>query len=451
MSNPCLSLSRGSMLAVALGLPLLLGAGSCPQRPNPIIFVHGGSGSGGQFESQAMRFESNGYPADYVRVLEYDSSVPLTTNPANMAVVHAALDDLIAEIQDETGASQVDLMGHSLGTFVSQSYLSTPSRAANVAHYVNIDGATATALPGGVPTLAIWAGTGTPGREITGATNVVVADQTHIQSATSEESFIEMYKFLRGRAPFTSHILPEIRPKVSGRVTAFPQNTGLDGATLAVWVVDGATGERVFDHPLETYAIGPDGDFGPFKAWFGVHYEFEVSRPGEVTINYFYEPFIHTDDLVRLNVALGLAPFIATGPNHVALTVVRFKEFWGDRGAENDVLEINGTDVINPTVFATNSIGAASSAYFAFDTSPVPPPLVGPPDGLTDLNYIPFPFGAPLAFLTASDLYIPTAPPGTVSVHVVPRGKVGEDVTVNVPNLPSTTNRMVVQLNDFEQ
>ncbi len=39
----------------------------------PIVFVHGGAGSGAQFESQAMRFTSNGYPADRIRVLEYNS------------------------------------------------------------------------------------------------------------------------------------------------------------------------------------------------------------------------------------------------------------------------------------------------------------------------------------------------------------------------------------------
>ena len=63
---------------------------------------------------------------------------------------------------------------------------------------------------------------------------------------------------------------------------------------------------------------------------------------------------------------------------------------------------------------------------------------------------IPFPFG-PLAFLTAQDLFIPTDPEGTVSVRVVPRGVAEDEVTVNVPNLPSSTNRVVVQLNDFEQ
>jgi hypothetical protein len=34
------------------------------RRQWPIIFVHGGSGSGAQFESQAWRFASNGYPLE---------------------------------------------------------------------------------------------------------------------------------------------------------------------------------------------------------------------------------------------------------------------------------------------------------------------------------------------------------------------------------------------------
>jgi pimeloyl-ACP methyl ester carboxylesterase len=431
-------------LLSALFLPFLLGTGSC-HKLNPIIFVHGGSGSGAQFESQALRFTSNGYPQDHIAVLEYDSSQINAILPD----VLASLDDLIAELQAETGAAQVDLMGHSLGTFVSQTYLSTPERAAKVAHYVNIDGGTADAPPGGVPTLALWAGTGTPGREIVGATNVVIPNQTHIQTAVSEESFFEMFHFLRGRAPFTTHVLPQLRPRISGRVTAFPQNVGLDGATLEVWLVDGATGERIGSEPRHTYAIGPDGGFGPFKAFYGFHYEFSVQREGLVDIDYFYEPFIRSDHLVRLNVADGLAPFITQSADHVDVTVLRFKEFWGDRGAENDVIEINGTNVVNPTVFATNTIGAASAAYFAFDTSPgLPPP--GPPDMMTDLDFIPIPFGA-LFFLTASDLYIPTSPPDPVTVEVVPRGDFGAARTLTLRNVPSSQARLVAQFNDFEQ
>ena len=125
-----------------------------------MIFVHGGFGSGAQFESQKMRFTSNGYPRSYVRVVDYDSTFTVNTR----ADVHAKIDALVAELQRQTGKPKVDILGHSLGTSIMHEYLtSSAARAANVGHYVNIDGRTAAAPPGGVPTLAIWAGRGTPG------------------------------------------------------------------------------------------------------------------------------------------------------------------------------------------------------------------------------------------------------------------------------------------------
>jgi len=420
--------------------PLLLGFGSCDKDLNPIIFVHGYSGSGAQFESQAMRFASNGYPPDYIAVVEYDSALVF---PDQIEVVHAKIDAQIEKFKTELGVEQVDLMGHSRGTTVSHDYLSFPDRAANVAHYVNIDGRTSDAPPGGVPTLALWAGAvyRPVQPEIVGAINVTIPNQEHVEVATSEESFLEMYKFLRGHKPMTTKIIPQIKPKVSGRATIFPANVGLDGATLDIWLVDGDTGARIGSAPKATYAIDSVGNFGPFDACYGAHYEFALQRPGEVGINYFFEPFVRSDQLVRLNVALDLAPWIVSSDNHVALTVTRNKEFWGDRGAENDVLAINGTDVINPITAPSGAVGKASSAFFLFDVGS---------DGVSHLDMVPLPFPY-LGFLTGADLYIPTQPPGTVSVLTVPRGDVDAARTVNVPNTPSTQVRIVVQLNDFEQ
>jgi len=425
---------------VALLVPLLLGFGSCRRDLHPIIFVHGGSGSGAQFESQAMRFASNGYPEKYIAVVEYDSGN--LDFPEDLPIVHAEIDARIAELQAALNVEQVDLMGHSRGTTVSHAYLADPARAAKVAHYVNIDGRSADAPPGGVPTLALWAGAvDRPVQgEIVGATNITVPNQEHIEVATSEEAFFHMYHFLRGREPLTTGILPQIRPRVSGRATLFPDNVGLDGATLEIWRVDGDTGERVGPHPRATYEIGPDGSWGPFKAWYGAHYEFVLLREGELALHYFYEPFLRTDTLVRLNVAEGLAPFIESSPDHTALTVVRFKEFWGDRGPENDVLAIDGTDVMNPVVAPSGAVGAASSAYFAFDVGS---------DGVSNLTSIPFPF-AFIPFLTGSDLYIPAAPAGSIEIETVPRGDFDAARTIHVRNIPSTEGRVVVQLYDFE-
>jgi pimeloyl-ACP methyl ester carboxylesterase len=428
-----------SALAV-IGIFFTAPAADAKPKLNPIIFVHGGSGSASQFESQAMRFTSNGYPHRYITALEYDSSSIGDILPQ----VLAELDALIAELQASTGREQVDLLGHSLGTFVSQTYLATPARAANVAHYVNIDGASAPAPPGGVPTLALWAGAAPPIGSITGAINVTLPDQEHVESATSAESFFEMYHFFRGEAPATTDIVPEPPGQVTieGRADFFPENTGVDGATLEIWEVDADTGFRQGNEPVATRQIDATGNWGPIdEVKGGRHYEFALLREGEIDVRYFYEPFLRSDHLVRLNLGEGLAPFIDSSDDHVAVTVLRNKEFCGDLGAGSDVLLVDGTDVINTTTAPCVSIGGSAAAFFVFDDFS---------DGVSNVTSIPFPF-AFLSFLTATDLFIPTDPPGTVSVVTDPRNGIGVPRTVNVPNVPSTEARLVIQSNDFEQ
>ncbi len=120
------------------------------------MFVHGFAGSASQFESQAMRFESNGYPAGYISAFEYDSAGGLSPQFPPASILDG-VDQVVDAALMNTGADKVDLVGHSLGTRVSQAYLkSSPERAAKIAHYVNIDGQAATELPGGVPTLSLW-------------------------------------------------------------------------------------------------------------------------------------------------------------------------------------------------------------------------------------------------------------------------------------------------------
>ena len=407
-------------------------------NPTPIIFVHGGAGSGAQFESQALRFTSNGYPASYVRVLEYDSTFGVNTQ----AQVLANLDALIAKTKQETGVAKVDVAGHSLGTTLMHAYLATPARAANVAHYVNIDGRTADAPPGGVPTLAIWAGRGTPGRSITGATNVTVPNQTHVQSATSPESFAAMFKFFTGRDPATSDIVPEHgKITIAGRAVLFPQNVGVPaGTSLTIWRVKGSNGRRI-GHPVATPALATDGSWGPVKAKSGKRYEFVLEQQGQFH-HFFYEPFRRSDHLIRLLTNVPGTSFdliLSRSPNHADLIMVRYKELWGDQGSENDVLTVNGTNVINA---ATSPISHRTNAMFAFDQGS---------DGVSDTSSpIPVFFGLP--FLSAVDLFIPGASPpnGTVRVALTSRGS-DPSREVSFPNYASSNNTVTVQLNDFER
>jgi hypothetical protein len=130
-------------------------------------------------------------------------------------------------------------------------------------------------------------------------------------------------------------------------VNFFPSNAGIAGAFLEIWEVDPASGLRVKKKPEAAALIDETGDWGPIKVHGFKSYEFAVTRENETDVNFFYEPFLRSDHLIRLNIATGLAPFIDASPNHTALTVVRQREFCGDLGAGSDVLEIAGTNVIN--------------------------------------------------------------------------------------------------------
>ena len=48
---------------------------------NPVIFVHGSSGSASQFESQAMRFAGNGYPETTYTPTSMTRPSPSTPGP----------------------------------------------------------------------------------------------------------------------------------------------------------------------------------------------------------------------------------------------------------------------------------------------------------------------------------------------------------------------------------
>ena len=401
----------------------------------PVIFVHGFLGSGGQFESQAQRFASNGYPAGAIATQEYDSTFATITQ----AGVWAQLDELITSLLAQSGADKVELVGHSLGTAVSQGFLtSSPERAARVAHYVNLDGAPAAALPGGVATLAVW-GEGNSGGQVVGATNVYQPDHSHVQVATSSETFDAMYRFFNnGQAPATTDIVSQHRVIISGRVNLFPSNAGADGTTLEIWEVDRATGFRRHKVPEATFAIGADGAWGPFQTRAGRYYELAVRWPGS-TQHFYFEPFTREDRLVRLLTqppGTGLDSLREKSPDTADLLFVRYKELWGDQGDQSDVLTVDGTNILSPAIAAR---AKRLNALFAFDAGL---------DGVTDLS-APIPALSTLPFISGADVFIPSSPRRTIHLELTPRGGGGQVEALNVPNWPSSTDFVSVQFRDW--
>jgi hypothetical protein len=400
----------------------------------PVIFVHGNSGSAQQFETNAMRFTSNGYPHERLYAYEYD-----TSGSSNDAAI-ANLDGFIADVRAKTGAPKVDILAHSRGTTVMHAYLGTPARAEQVRRYVNFDGRTSATPPGGVPTLAIW-GEGDQTREIGGAANMYFPDKAHTDVTTSREAFADVYEFLTGEEPEAADVVPEPpgQVTVAGRAALFPANLGIEGGTLRIYAVDPETGARKDDEPVQAVTLGADGSFGPFKLNGRKHYEFAVSKDGQSTIHNYPEPFERDDHFFRVLSAPGLAPFITTGPDHTVLTVTRMREWWGNQAdaASNDKLELNGLNVINPAIAPR---ARRVLAVFNFDSGA---------DGMTNTGAALFPFSV-LSFLTGVDNYLPASPDasGTITVKETMRGS-GHEETINVPNWPSDQHTVSVYFRDY--
>ncbi|WP_299531383.1 hypothetical protein [uncultured Streptomyces sp.] len=424
----------GTLAALTVCAAPATGSATAPRAAvNPVIFVHGQEGSAQQWQSQAKRFSSNGYADDLLYVHEYDTSVATDDHAV------AGLEALVDAVRARTGAEQVDILAHSRGTRVLHTYLSAPERAAEVAKYVNLDGRTAAAQPGGVPTLAIWSSL-QPNGAIGGAVNVHEPQAGHTESATSAESFAHIYAFLRGRPPLTTRVLPELSASVgiSGRVVHFPQNAGLTGR-LEVWRLDPATGARLGLVPVRVVRTGADGSFGGIEVSGRGHYELAFVRTGERTNHFYFEPFERSDRFVRLLVSPpgGVTDSIEACTGHTALTVVRARE-WRAGTADDDRLRIGGSDVLNPAVSPQlrQILG-----LFAFDKGC---------DGVSHLEAALPPFDR-VPFLTATDLSLPADPQarGVIPVAQTMRGGAGVTETLAVPNWPSDRHTVSLLFKDY--
>lgn len=440
-----------------------------PPMPRlPIVFVHGNSGSAAQFETQFQRFASNGYPRELMFAYEYD-----TSGPDNTTAI-AGLEPFIDGVLARTGAAQVLLAAHSRGTTVSHAYLADPAHAAEVARYVNLDGRSSATPPGGVPTLAVWGEWQSPPNPIRGAvgaiggaTNVYNRQFGHTETATAAKTFAEIYRFWFGREPATTRVLPEPpgQVEVAGRAVLFPANVGYAGATLDVWEVDAATGQRSRPRPKASYVIDQTGAFGPLRVHGHKTYEFAVTREDGSVHHFYQQPFVRDDYFLRLNTGrpgTGLEAFVKHDDRHVNLTFIRGREMWGDQ-PDSDRLTVDllgdgaaALNVLTPGVAPRTGPGGPNgntgevNALFLTDVGARTATGYAAPDQRTDLGKGQlFPFDN-LTFLAAADVYVPAeaSAAGTVRLTMLPRGG-GRAEVVNVPNWPSTGHRISITFRDY--
>jgi hypothetical protein len=408
----------------------------------PVLFVHGFESAGSNFASQAMRFESNGYPQGWVMELDYNS----TLAAANQTEVEKQIEEAIATLKQRTGKSQVDVIAHSEGTSVMYHYLSESTQLAahraSVAHYANLDGQEKNP---GVPTLAVWAGRcgdatcSKPERHMEGAANVTIPDATHVQTSTSAETFELLFKFFDGRLP-AHDIVPQKSIMLAGKALEFPQNTGLVGDTVEIWPID-FKGDRTTTAPIASILITDPseggGAWGPVAAKAGQRYEFALMQPTGKTVHVYMEPFVRSDYAIRLLGSLPIETETGKFPGSSGAVIIRYKEYWGNEPGQNDELLINGLNVCTATLCPWEK---EVNAFFAVNW-----------EGKQESTLNEEPVLGKLPFLQAAQVYIPSSTPPNASVSFQLNSRGGGGLrTLEVPNWEGTTNQVEIFWNDFD-
>ncbi|MGD9100116.1 MAG: alpha/beta fold hydrolase [Anaerolineae bacterium] len=366
---------RWRLVGIVLWLVLLLPACSkdaptplpgCENTPRPIVYVHGFLEAGDSFVNTAMRFTSNGYCPQYVRVFDWNTLIPNTEKNVER------LADFVQEVLDETGAKKVDLVGHSAGGSLSHQYLQ--EHVGDVAHYVHVASFCDVAFPDELPVLVL----SSDEDPVVGVCNLAGADNQdldgadHLQAVTTPEAFAAMYRFFNaGQEPTKTRVVPEEAIALSGKVIQFGTNAPAGGSVVNVYPLDAATGERLEATPAASFTAGEEGAWGPFQADAAVHYEFEVTGENMRPFHYYRQPFLRSHVLVYLRVL----PESDLLLNRL-LQEMRYSDesstlvfFSANRALYHgrDTASVDGLELVTPEMAPSPPDSASTIAVFVFD------------------------------------------------------------------------------------
>jgi triacylglycerol esterase/lipase EstA (alpha/beta hydrolase family) len=102
---------------------------------DPILFVHGWSGSASNWNTMIGRFEKDGYTKKQLRAYSYN------TSQSNKTTAETIVKSEVEKLKKENGASKVDIIAHSMGSLNSRWYIKFVKEGeANVDDWVSLGG-----------------------------------------------------------------------------------------------------------------------------------------------------------------------------------------------------------------------------------------------------------------------------------------------------------------------
>lgn len=124
----------GSILSSVVGALLLniAGTGSALAQTEPIVFVHGYSGSTSNFNTMVDRFVADGYASSKLYRFGYRSTSVDNKTSAN------ELKNFIATVRNNNGGAVVSIVAHSNGGLVSRWYRAKLSGTGEMRRFVSL-------------------------------------------------------------------------------------------------------------------------------------------------------------------------------------------------------------------------------------------------------------------------------------------------------------------------
>ena len=488
----------GTPPAAPASCPVVVKAADCDTSQRPILFVHGTYSSGTDIAHMAALLGSNGFCQDRIAAIDYDSvsasagftgggvdspGVDCTgpNTPSGCGMIDKAITALLQKFPQFT---QVDLAGHSQGTFHCGNYLA--NHADRVAHYINFsgvpavgdvqtlslssdrdlfgsphhatgtsvcayhqteDGGTEAMLPAGGAADASASGDGGAGCNVVQYT---FDHQDHFAVAASKDSFVQVYKYLTGKDPMYTDIQCGDDPvTVEGVAETFADNVPIAGK-LEIREV-GPT-PRDTTAPTMTLTSDSSGHFGPVMLKRNVEYVFVgYDASGKIVGWQYFTPFKRDNRLIRLLspasasdgspvgsiVAAQSTDHAVTSPT-TSLVIAR----WAQGGIRQDLgasLMVNGTEVLSSENSGLNaamnmSLQGGVAALFIEDANK---------NGKTDLG-----LAYSTSFIAFTDAFIGASSPAFVNLTFT--GGSEDPATVNVPvaldNYPSSQGLIAVMI-----
>lgn len=391
-----------NLLVIILLLCGFQSSGQCDAAKHPIVFIHGFLASGDTYAKQIQRFVDRGYCQNRLFVFDWNSI------SANGKKTDSLLNAFIDGVLKSTGASQIDLVGHSAGGGLGRGYLVDSINAAKVAHYVNIGSRKWYADYSWFPNkkcLNIYSTAdkimGKWGGDIEGAANIDLKDKDHYEVATSYDTWSAMYLFFQDEditesMPPAMVAIPDVYA-ISGKAVQLGSNEPIQNATVAIYKLNSANGTRLSKEPFNIFRTDATGHWGTLQTDDKTYYEFELTNANESQrpVSYFFEPFTQSDSYVYLRgfpqggmVSAMLGAIPVDEQQSVIAIYSAFKAMIAGR----DSVTVNGIPVSSATLTPASKTVISS---FIFDDG----------DGKTSGNMLKQYSLAP--FLGGVDIYLP--------------------------------------------